>query len=149
MKRLLMVAVAVLALAGCETRGAKAIEGVAATSSRFEEAFNAGDAAAVAALYTAEAVVMAPNYARIRGRRAIQGFWQRFFDQDVTDMNLKAVELEVTERRASEYGAFSFTAPDGRGGRVTLTGKYIVLWRRDGDGVWRLHRYIWNNDPKG
>ncbi len=96
MKRFLMVVVALMALAGCETRGAKAIEGVAATSSRFEEAFDAGDAAAVAALCTAEVVVMASNYARIRGRRAIQGFWQRFFDGDVTDMNLKTVELEVT-----------------------------------------------------
>ena len=30
--------------------------------------------------------------------------------------------------------------------RVTLTGKYIVVWRRDGGGNWRLHRGIWNCD---
>ena len=146
MKRFL-IAVAMLALAGCETAGVESIEGIAATSARFEAAFNKGDAAGLAKLYTADAVVMAPNYARIRGRRAIQGLWQRFFDAGVSDIDLKTLELEVADRRASEYGTFSLTAPDGRGGRVTATGKYIVLWRHDSDGVWRLHRDIWNNDP--
>jgi uncharacterized protein (TIGR02246 family) len=140
---------ALLAVVGCTTTEVKGMEGVAATNAKFEAAFNAGDAAGVAALYTAEAVVMAPNYARIRGRRAIQGLWQKFFDAEITDIDLKTLELEVDERHASEYGTFSFTAPDGKGGKVTLKGKYIVLWRQDNDGVWRLHRDIWNNDPNG
>jgi uncharacterized protein (TIGR02246 family) len=146
MKRFVVI-LAFLALAGCETRGVKATDGITTTKARFEEAFNAGDAAGVAALYTTGAVVMAPNYARITGRRAIQGMWQNFFDAEITDIDLKTVELDIYERRASEYGTFSFTAPDGQGGNVKLKGKYIVLWRQDSDGVWRLHRDIWNNDP--
>jgi hypothetical protein len=30
---------------------------------------------------------------------------------------------------------------------VTAVGKFIVVWPRGDDGVWRLHRDIWNMDP--
>jgi len=143
-----ILAVALLALAGCSSAEVKAVDGIAATNARFEAAFKQGDAAGLAGLYTAGAVVMAPNYQRIRGRRAIQGLWQRFFDAGVTDIDLKTLELEVDGGRASEYGTFSLNAPDGRGGRATSTWKYIVLWQQSG-GVWRRHRDIWNNDPAG
>ena len=147
MKRFLMAA-AMLALAACASGEVKGVEGIAATNARFEAAFNAGDAAGLADLYTAGAVVMAPNYRRIRGRRAIQGLWQRFFDAGVTDFDLKTLELQVDGGHASEYGKFSLNAPDGKGGRATSEWKYIVLWQRSG-GVWRRHRDIWNNDPAG
>ncbi len=114
-----LLALALLALAGCSSAEVRAVDGIAATNARFEAAFNQGDAAGLAGLYTAGAVVMAPNYQRIRGRRAIQGLWQRFFDAGVTDIDLKTLELEVDGGRASEYGAFSLNAPDGRGGRAT------------------------------
>jgi uncharacterized protein (TIGR02246 family) len=151
MKRFPMVAVAaaLLALAGCTASEVKGLQGIAATNAEFETIFNKGDAASLAKLYTADAVLMAPNYERIKGRRAIEGLWQNFFDAGVSDIDLKTLDVEVTGSKASEVGTFSLTAPDGKGGRVTGNGKYIVLWRQDSDGTWRLHRDIWNNDPKG
>jgi uncharacterized protein (TIGR02246 family) len=148
MRRFLM-AVALLALAGCVSSEVVGAEGVAATNARFEAAFRQGDAAGLAKLYTADAILMAPNYGRIKGRRAIEGLWQRFFDAGVSDIDVDTLELAVAETQASEVGTFSLTAPDGEGGRVTGKGKYIILWRQDGDGTWRLNRHIWNNDPAG
>jgi ketosteroid isomerase-like protein len=29
---------------------------------------------------------------------------------------------------------------------MPVSGKYIVVWKKDGD-AWRLHRDIWNTDP--
>jgi len=143
-----LLAATMLALAACSSAEVKAIDGIAATNARFEQAFNAGDAAGLAGLYTAGAVVMAPGYQRIRGRRAIQGLWQRFFDAGVSDIDLRTLELEIDDSNASEYGTFSISAPDGKGGRATSTWKYIVLWQRSG-GAWRRNRDIWNNDPAG
>ena len=31
-------------------------------------------------------------------------------------------------------------------GKTDLVGKYIVIWKKGGDGNWRLHRDIWNFD---
>jgi uncharacterized protein (TIGR02246 family) len=148
MKKFLM-AMALLALAACENTMAQGLTGINATNAEFQAAFNRGDAPGLAKLYTADSLLMAPNYGRIKGRRAIEGLWQNFFDAGVSDIDLNTLELEVTGNKASEVGTFSLTAPDGKGGRVTANGKYIVLWRRDGDGIWRLHRDIWNNDPGG
>ena len=53
----------------------------------------------------------------------------------------------MTGPRASEVGTFSMSTRDGRGGTLTAHGKYIVLWRLGADGVWRLHRDLWNNGP--
>jgi uncharacterized protein (TIGR02246 family) len=148
MKRILMVVV-MLTLAGCETTEIDGLEGIASANARFEAAFNAGDAAALAAMYTPDAVVMAPNLKRLEGQTAIRGLWQGFFDAGASDLDLNTIDLTVAGSRASEVGTLSLTAPDGKGGRVTAYGKYIVLWQKLGGGEWRLHRDIWNNDPPG
>ena len=123
--------------------------GIAEANAKFEAAFNAGDADALAAMYTANAVVMAPNTKWLEGRDAIRGLWQNFFDAGVSDLDLNTVDLVVEGTRASEVGTLTLTAPDGKGGRVTAHAKYIVLWQQSGNEVWRLHRDIWNNDPAG
>jgi ketosteroid isomerase-like protein len=47
---------------------------------------------------------------------------------------------------ANEVGTISATAPSEDGGRVPWAGKSVVVWKRGGDGTWRLHRDIWNFD---
>lgn len=147
--RAFLFAAALLALAGCETTGPDDIGGIGAARERFEASFAAGDAAALAAQFTADGAVLAPNLARIDGRPGIQAFWQQFFDAGVTGMELTAAEVTVNGVNATEVGEFAMTGPDGRGGTGTVRGKYMLQWQRQTDGTWRLHRDIWNNDPPG
>ena len=151
MKRFVMVgaAAAIMTVGGCVSPEVNGMEGIAEANARFEAAFNAGDAAALAALYTPDAVVMAPNLKRLEGQEAIRGLWQSFFDAGVSDLDLNTIDLTIAGSRASEVGTLSLTAPDGKGGRVTAHAKFIVLWQKRGGGEWRLHRDIWNNDPAG
>ena len=151
MKRFMMAgaAVAIMAVAGCVSPEVNGMEGIAKANAKFEAAFNAGDAAALAALYPPDAVVLAPNLKRLEGQEAIRGLWQSFFDAGVSDLDLNTIDLTIAGSRASEVGTLSLTAPDGEGGRVTAHAKYIVLWQKLGGGEWRLHRDIWNNDPAG
>jgi uncharacterized protein (TIGR02246 family) len=123
--------------------------GIAASSTVFEAAFNSGDAAGLAAIYTEDAALLPPDMAQIDGREGIQALWQGFMDAGVSDIDLNTVELEVHGTSASEVGTYTLTAPDGEGGRVTAGGKYIVLWQLGDDGVWRLHRDIWNSNSAG
>lgn len=127
--------------------GQDAAAGIEATLERFETAYNGGDAEAMAALYTPDGALLPPGAARIDGREGIAALWRSFMEAGVKDLALKTVELEVHGETASEVGTFTLTAPDGEGGRVTGHGKYIVLWRKGDDGVWRLHRDIWNETP--
>ncbi len=99
-----------------------------------------------AELYTDDATLMPPGTARLDGRDAIQQYWQGMLDAGVKDISLTTLEVEEAGDSAVEVGVISATAPGEGDVRVTLTGKYIVVWRRDGNGNWCLHRDIWNFD---
>lgn len=126
-----------------------AAAGIASSSAAFEAAFNSGNAAGVAAYYTENAVLLPPGAARVDGRAKIQELWQGYVDAGLGDIDLMTVDIDAHGDTATELGRFSITAPDGKGGRVTVAGNYIVQWKMGEDGVWRLHWDIWNDDPAG
>jgi uncharacterized protein (TIGR02246 family) len=121
-------------------------ESIEAVGKKLCERANAGNGAGVAELYTEDATLMPPGAARLDGRAAIQQFWQGMLDAGVGDISLATQEVEEAGDSAVEVGLISATAPGDGDARVSLTGKYIVIYRRDGGGNWRLHRDIWNFD---
>ena len=121
-------------------------ESIEAVGKTMCERANAGNGAGVAELYTEDAVLMPPGSVRLDGREAIQQFWQGMLDTGVGDISVATQEVEEAGDSAVEVGTISATAPGEGDARVALTGKYIVVWRRDGGGNWRLHRDIWNFD---
>ncbi len=112
----------------------------------FSKSLNGGDAAGVAAYYTDDAALLPPDAARVDGREGIQGAWQALIDADVRDVVLTTEEVDVFGDVANEVGTIRATAPGENGGRVQWVGKYVSVWKRGGDGTWRLHRDIWNFD---
>jgi len=112
----------------------------------FSKSLNGDDAAGVAAHYTDDAALLPPDAARIDGREGIQGAWQALIDADVRDVVLTTEEVDVFGDVANEVGTIRATAPGENGGRVQWVGKYVSVWKRGGDGTWRLHRDIWNFD---
>jgi uncharacterized protein (TIGR02246 family) len=113
----------------------------------FTAAFNSGDGAGVAALYTHDAALLPPGGARVDGRDAIQAFWQGAIDGGLSDLTLNPIEVESNGNLAYEVSTFSFKAPGEGGEMVTASGKYIVVWKRSGSHNWQLYRDIWNMDP--
>lgn len=137
----------VLALAATTGASAGARQDIEAALETFAAAFNGGDGAAVAAHYTEDAALLPPGEARVDGRAAIAAFWQGLIDGGITDLTLKAVEVEERGDLATEVGAFTLAVPGEGEQKTTVAGKYIVVWMKDGDGAWRLHRDIWNANP--
>ncbi|MCU9848496.1 DUF4440 domain-containing protein [Defluviimonas sp. D31] len=115
----------------------------------FEAAFNGGDAAGVAALYSADAVLMPPDMAMVNGREGAEALWAGFIEAGATDLDLTTVTLDLAGDMANEIGTFTLSVPDGNGGMQSVAGKYIVIWKRDEAGAWNLHWDIWNADPAG
>lgn len=119
---------------------------IRAASVQLMESYAAGDAAAMAALYTRDAALLPPGTPRVDGRQAIQAYWQGAMDSGISDLILNTTEIEDDDDLAYETGTFSLSMPAEDGSRTTLTGKYLVVWEED-DDVWMLHRDIWNLDP--
>jgi uncharacterized protein (TIGR02246 family) len=111
----------------------------------FAAAFNKGDHASVAAHYAEDAAVLPPDAARVDGRANIQDFWKGAMEGGVSDLKLKAVEVEGSGDLAYEVGEVTFAAPDKTGARTIATEKYVVVWKKGKDGAWRLYRDIWNS----
>jgi uncharacterized protein (TIGR02246 family) len=119
---------------------------IASAVRTFADAFGRGDAAAVAAWYTADATLLPPDSRMTKGRDAIKNFWQGAMSTGVTEAGLETLEVEVRDDLAYEVGRFTMTVRPRGGEAAKLAGKYVVVWKRE-DGGWRMHVDIWNSDP--
>ena len=110
---------------------------------KFAQAFNAGDAAGVAALYTDEAVILPPGAEMMKGRSAIQAFWKGAAEQ-LGNGKLPTVDVKpLGSDRALEIGSFTFRTKASQ--PQEITGKYVVVWEKVG-ADWKLATDIWNTN---
>jgi uncharacterized protein (TIGR02246 family) len=106
----------------------------------WEKAYNAGDAAAVTALYAKDAVVMAPGAEPASGSAAIQ----KFFEADVKG----GAKNTLTTEEGIGFGDYMV----GRGKWVATSaegkhldhGQYLTLYKKEGGG-WKILRDTWNS----
>ena len=106
-------------------------------------AFNKGDAAAVAVLYTEDAYVLPPGSAMVKGRAAIEAFWRQAAQQ-MSDAKLTTVDvLPLGRSAAREIGTVTLKTKSQP--PQEIVGKYVVVWRKIGRD-WKLATDIWNTD---
>ncbi len=110
-------------------------------------AFNAGDAAGVAALYSETAMLLPPDATQIQGRQAVQDTFQAWIDDGLKDIVFETVEVEASGDLAYEVGLYSVKVPAENDQMTTATGIFLVVWKKEADGVWRLYRDTWNDTP--
>ena len=114
-------------------------EAIVAANGNFMEAFNKGDAAGLAALYTAEGQLLPGNSDFVTGTQAIQEFWQGAMNMGIKSAKLETIEVEGMGKTAYEVGKYQLFA---EGDQMLDQGKYIVIWKQV-EGEWKLHRDIW------
>lgn len=115
---------------------------IRAVGATFGAAMNAGDAAGIANLYTADAQLLPPNAPTVTGRTEIEGVWRGLIDATRPQVTLTTVEATGVDSMAVEVG--HYVLADSTGAAFD-EGKYIVWWKRTADG-WRMYRDIWNSD---
>jgi len=108
----------------------------------FMDAAAKGDAAALAALYTADGEAFPPNGEMAKGRQAIQGMWKSALDSGIAKVDLVTTEAQPAGANlAFEVGTYALQTKDGK---TADRGKYVVVWKKE-NGRWMLHRDIWNS----
>ena len=113
----------------------------------YRRAALAGDARAVADLYTEDAVELPASEPLVRGRVAIEQRYRKFFEGPVKRTAFTFSHLEATIEGNVGYAVGTFdqrlALPSGQ--TVTDTGKYVVILRRT-QGAWKATYAIYNGD---
>lgn len=120
---------------------------IEAANAKFSQAFARGDAKALAAMYTSDAIAFPPDSEMIRGNEAIGAFWKATRDGGVQSATLTTDDVGRSGDIAYEVGKVSLTIRPVGNEPTTAVAKYVVVWKRQPDGSWKLHRDIWNSLP--
>ena len=127
-------------------------EAVLAVDQAWEDAALAGDAVALTALYTSDAIVQAPGAPRATGSQAIQELFAGMLEYPISSITLDTDIVEVAASGDIAYGAGTFTmsGTGADGAEWSDQGKYMEVLKSV-DGEWKIAADIWNSDgaPEG
>jgi uncharacterized protein (TIGR02246 family) len=137
---------AVFALGAAAASAQTAEAELRAAEDRFETLWNAKDAAGLAALYAEDGMRLPPDASRVVGPDAIEAMFREEFAAGLDDLRLEATEIGHDGNLGWVVGDNTIAFPvDGE--MMTGTGNYVVVYRREDDGVWRIVIDTWNDAP--
>ena len=109
----------------------------------FAAALRRGDAAAASSLYTDDAWLLAPAAAPIRGRGAIEQYWQAGVDAGV---KRGAQARDDRNEGKLAYGSGATRSRSDAKAREADRGDYLLVHERQDDGSWRWAVEMFNPD---
>ena len=110
---------------------------------RWVDVVNAGDAERYSQLMMPDAVWIPPGQPPVEGRDAIREWLEPLFSVYKYRFALRGSRVQLAGDWAVERGDFASRLTRKSGGDAqSRRGSYIVLWRQNESGEWRIERYI-------
>ena len=119
------------------------ITAIRAAEAALAEAFEDSDPTAWVSCYTEDAIFVGPGSPAIEGRAALLAV--------APHLTMSSLEIVAD----STIGAADFACTTGRAtwvsgrkdsGAPTIRRRFLMVWRRDADGRWRIARELLNED---
>jgi len=132
-------------LQGCGTETSKDtrpadVAAIRANSTDWSNASQTKNLDKVVAFYAPDAVVL-PDGAPIATTPAdIRAIWQGVFSHADSTLSWKTTKVEVAKSGdlAYEYGVYHIDTPQKSGLVDTAYGKYLIVWKKQADGTWKV-----------
>lgn len=114
---------------------------------RFMEACRCGDVDAIVSLLAENCVWMPTNETSLYGRGEAREWFEEYF-ADFRITVLSETEREVTRIGDWAVERWAYTVaiePLGGGERIRDDGRFLVIWKKESDGQWRIFQFIFNS----
>jgi uncharacterized protein (TIGR02246 family) len=134
------------AMAGLSAADESAVRAVDAA---WTAAANAGDANALAGLYTADATLLPPGEQMHKGD--IAKYWAGMTDANTVAIQLSTSAVEGQGDLAYAVGTYTLTlTPKTAGAKPMPTeeGKYVEIMKKQADGSWKIVYDMWSPSAK-
>jgi uncharacterized protein (TIGR02246 family) len=124
------------------------IEAIEAMSKARAQAFNEGDAKAIAEYFTEDAILMAPGAEPKVGPKEVEAYYQSTFDLYETRLTSYYDEVEVSGDLAFGRGTAEVTLiPKNGDSTLFSVSKYLNILQKQPNGEWKTTHDIWNDNP--
>jgi uncharacterized protein (TIGR02246 family) len=161
-----MIALAAIALAACAKTNPPAADTTASSTATVSAASNDDakaaiaklrdawvaaankkDAATVAGYYTDDAGFVTTESPFASGRSAIQAALTKSFAV-ASDLKVNSVKTEISGDIGYDYGTFTWHITPPNGKAFDSNGHYIVTFKKQSDGSWKIAEHVSTTPPK-
>jgi len=113
-----------------------------------KEAAEAKDLNRYVSFYAADAVLFWPGTPMVKGQAAIRDFMQAFLSMPEFSLSFETEKVEVSQAGdlAYTYGTNKVALMDPNGKKMKDKGKYLTVYRKQPDGIWKVVADIGNSD---
>ena len=147
-RRVALVAIGLLAVTACTPPAADTSRDEAVMrngTKAWVDAYNAGEADKIVALYANDGVVMPPDMPAIAGHEALR----TYLVADIASSRAAGLSFVLGEESSGVSGSLGWHSGsfkvNGAAGASVATGKYLEVWRKT-EGKWPMIQDIWNSD---
>lgn len=136
------------ALSGATVASADEVQTLRALDAAWSKAAGQKDAAATAAYYADDGVMLPPNSPIARGRAKAQELWAQLMATPGFALRFEPTQIVVSKSKdvAYDIGTYELTANDANGQPTKQLGKYLVAWKKDAKGVWKVMADMFSAD---
>ena len=112
-------------------------------NAKFSDAIKNGDSAWVASQYAPDAEILLEKSEPIKGKD-ILAMWGQVSRSQTKDWTFTTTDLQGDDNFLIETGTYEIKDDNGK---LADKGKYVVVWKKQPNGEWKLYRDMGNSGP--
>jgi uncharacterized protein (TIGR02246 family) len=147
-RRMVFAGLVLAVTSAAAATGSSEEQRIRALDAEWSRAAAAKDVAKTVSFYADTAQVLPYNGPLVNGRNKIHDLWAGLMKNPAFAIHFEPTRIVVAKSKdvAFDVGTFELTLSDDRGQPSTVAGKFLVAWRKQKDGHWKVEADCFNTD---